>query len=69
MRPEDAELTARAVKKSLEQVLDACGGTGLGAGLTTKETVPAAPDTMLSGKLYTCRNVATTQNSTTISRK
>ena len=53
MRPEDAELTARAVKKSLEQVLDACGGTGLGAGLTTKETVPAAPDTMLSGKLYT----------------
>jgi hypothetical protein len=53
MRPEDAALASRAVKKSLEQVLDACVGTGIGAGLTTKESVPSAPDTMKSGKLYT----------------
>lgn len=53
MRPEDAQISAEAVKKSLEQVLDACVGTGIAANLTAKEPVPAAPDSMQSGKWYT----------------
>ncbi len=53
MRPEDAELAAQAVRTSLAQVLDASVGKGLGAELEPREIVPAAADTMNSGKWWT----------------
>lgn len=46
MRPKDADLASEAVRKSLEQVLDACVGKGPGALLTSKEDPPSGADTL-----------------------
>jgi len=44
MRPQDAELAAKTVRKSLEQVLDAMVGRSRGYKFPYSHTVPAAPD-------------------------
>ena len=44
MRPEDVEVTAKAVRTSLEQVLDAAIGRARGPGLPHQPYAPAEPD-------------------------
>jgi hypothetical protein len=44
MRPQDAELTAKAVRTSLEQVLDAAIGRARGPGLPINSTAPLDAD-------------------------
>jgi hypothetical protein len=53
MRPQDAEVAARAVKRSLEQILDASVGKGESAAIVPKEVVHALPDSMNVCTLWT----------------
>ena len=53
MRPQDAELAARAVQRSLEQIIDASLGRGIGASLTPREPVPSSADTLDTCKWWT----------------
>lgn len=53
MRPKDADLAAQAVRKSLEQVLDASVGKGPGSLLSSREAVPSAADTLNTCKWWT----------------
>jgi len=45
MRPEDAERASKIICVSIEQVIDAVAGTGVGARLESTSVPPSAPDT------------------------